>query len=320
VISVFFQYFQETAVSDGLGVSIHFGTCLFRSLVGSLLFLVVEPLNIYFYILVLADTGVTVLLGLGLRATVWDRYCSKAAWKQNLDTHAKKVVRRAMFTQFGSIASMYAKAVMIVLVILDMIFVSLKGEGGGDGIVGSGNNSSETLASLYSTPALTGKMHRLERWAMLSGFVVQFSFNFMGNDLIERYISYRVTKLARILFATQVFRSGVLTRHSLDRKLSSRAESLRRKNSHSSSMFSLQVQQPQSSKDHAKQVLRKVTRETGGLGEEVFFLNAGGKKLDYSFKKHRDAVFKAKSSIFLIWSMYVTSELILRFYISRKIL
>ena len=216
--------------------------------------------------------------------------------------------------------SMYAKAVMIVLVILDMIFVSLNGEEGGDTVetYGNINNSSETLASLYSTPALTGKMHRLERWAMLSGFVVQFSFNFMGNDLIERYISYRLTKLARMLFATQAFLSGVSTHYSTNRKTSSMAESLRRQNSRGISMFSLQVHQVRTSSDHAKQVLRDVTRGTGGLGDEVLFLNAGGKKVDYTYKKHRDAVFKAKSSVMLIWSMYITSELILRFYVSRK--
>ena len=83
-------------------------------------------------------------------------------------------------------------------------------------------------------------------------------------------------------------------------------------------MFSLQVQQVRTSSDHAKQVLRDVTRGTGGLGDEVLFLNAGGKKVDYTYKKHRDAVFKAKSSVMLIWSMYITSELILRFYVSRK--
>jgi hypothetical protein len=318
VISVFFQYFQETAVSDGLGVSIHFGTCLFRSLVGSLLFLVVEPLDIYFYILVLADTGVFVLLGLGVRHRVWDRFCSKAAWRQNVDTHTKKEVRRAMFTQFGSIASMNAKAVMIVVVILDMIFVSFEVEGGGRDTVKTVDSNSSETSSIYATPALTGKMHRLERWAMLSGFVVQFSFNFMGNDLVERYISYRIAKLARMLFATQVFRSDPSTNCSIRYKSRHTAESLRRQNSGAGSVFSLQVQQPNSSRDNAKQVLRDVTRETGGLGEEVLFLKAGGKKMNYSFTKHRDAVFKAKSSIILIWSMYMTSELILRFYVSRK--
>ena len=318
IISVFFQYFQEPAVADGIGITIHFCFCFFRSLVGSLLFLIVEPLDIYFYVLCLVDTGAQILSGLGLRAKVWDRYCSKARWKDHVNTRTKKIVRRVMFKQFSLIPLLCSKFVMIVLCILDLIFLDFLSTTD-ERDVQTGKNISAMSNSIAKSsvwiPVLTGEMHRLERLAMAAGFVVQFSFQLLGNDIIQGMLTFRAEKLARKLSATHAFRSMVAGRsssmHSINMLPSSRGLGLE------PSSRNLKAASVSKTEDVVSGVLKSVSRTTGGLAEEVLLASQLG-KYKYKFRKHRDAVFKVRSSAILIWSVYIVSEAILGFHVSRK--
>ena len=85
LLSLFLDYFIETAVSSGEGLDLYFGISVFKAMLSSLIFLAVKPLDSTFYLLLVLKCAQHLARGLGLKSLIWDA-CSRARWKKDFHT------------------------------------------------------------------------------------------------------------------------------------------------------------------------------------------------------------------------------------------
>ena len=182
LLSLFLDYFIETAVSSGEGLDLYFGISVFKAMLSSLIFLAVKPLDSTFYLLLVLKCAQHLARGLGLKSLIWDAYCSRARWKKDFHTRLKQP--KSLIAQFAVVARFNGKAVMVVLILLKIL--QLKCAMG----PAAPMLFREARVTLMWVPPLTGRMHHLERISMLAGF----SFR-------QRFIS--ATKSLRPFFPTR---------------------------------------------------------------------------------------------------------------------
>ena len=209
LLSLFLDYFVETAVSSGEGLDIYFGISMFKAMLSSLIFLTVKPLDGTFYLLLLVKCAQHMAMGLGLKSYIWDSRCSKARWKKDFHTHALKTTKRALRWQFAIVAPVCGKAVMVVLILLEILQLQIRY---GSGELDAAGDSPDAGAGVW-IPPLTGRKHSLERISMMAGFFVQAAFYFICNEIIETILANRMEKYQHRVSTLEAFRTVMMSGH-----------------------------------------------------------------------------------------------------------
>ena len=187
ILAIFFEFFVEASATSSMQMGLHFGFILFKSFVETVLFLVVKPLDLGFYALVLMQCLVKIVLGLGLKNYICDKYCSRGLWKKDPETFALKMMTRAVKVNFGIVAPMCTKFGMIAMVLLEALQVNVRGD-----------------ESKWQPPFTHG-LHQLERMSMAAGFFVQVAFHLVSNEIIESTLSLKISKFKRKMATIRMF-------------------------------------------------------------------------------------------------------------------
>jgi len=257
-------------------MGLHFGFILFKSFVETVLFLVVKPLDLGFYALVLMQCLVKIVLGLGLKNYICDKYCSRGLWKKDPETFALKMMTRAVKVNFGIVAPMCTKFGMIAMVLLEALQVNVRGD-----------------ESKWQPPFTHG-LHQLERMSMAAGFFVQVAFHLVSNEIIESTISLKISKFKRKMATIRMFA----------RKNNVSVENL---NNDVKGKHVTKMKQRKSSFSSGIGAIHKSTIDVGGLGAHEIGQTSGTK---WKWEKHRAVIFERNWTVFVVWTAYLMCELI----------
>jgi len=283
ILAIFFEFFIEASATSSMQVGIHFGFILFKSFIETVLFLVVKPLDLGFYALVLLQCFFKILLGLGLKNYIYDKYLSRGLWKENAETHAFKLTGRAMKVNFSIVAPLCSKFGMIVMILLEALQVNVRGD------------------TSQWRPPFTNGFHQLERMSLAAGFFVQVAFHLVSNEIIESMLSLKISKFKRKMATIRMFASG--SQNSISIADPNPNDNLKDKHVKRKSSFSSGIATTVS----RASALRHSTIKMGGLGVHQI-LQTSGKK--WKWEKHRAKFFEQNWTVFVVWTGYLMSELI----------
>ena len=281
ILNIFTEYFVGPAAMPASGVGIFYGFCLFRSFMSTLLFLKVKPLDVGFYVLVLLQCFFKIGLGLGIKNTIWDRYCSRELWKSDPETHCVKMMERSIKVNLSIVAPICTKMCMIVIILAEYFAMNSENERSNED---SGRRTGIDGEAWH--PPFTGSLHQLERLSMAAGFFVQISFELVSNEVIESVLSYKISKFKRKLSTIAALGLGSLhTGFSTQRNKASISHSGRTMDTTSS--------------------MRRSSMSEGGLGSHLM-LGQVGKK--WKWERHRSEFFISNWKMFTCWTAYLICE------------
>ena len=279
ILASFFELFLEASATSSTLVGMNFGFILFKSFVETVLFLVVKPLDLGFYALVLLQCFFKILLGLGLKNYIYDKFFSRSLWKEDPETYAFKITGRAMKVNFGIVAPLASEFGMITMILLEVLQVHIRGD--------------------QWRPPLTNGFHQLERLSLAAGFFVQVAFHLVSNEIIESMLSLKISKFKRKMATIRMFASGSQSSISIaDPNDNLKDKHVKRKSSFSSGIATTVSR---------ASALRHSTIKMGGLGVHQI-LQTSGKK--WKWEKHRAKFFEQNWTVFVVWTGYLMSELI----------
>ena len=276
ILTIFLEFFIEASATSSMQMGIHFGFILFKSFVETVLFLVVKPLDLGFYALVLLQCFLKIILGLGLKNYIYDKFCSRGLWKKDPETFALKMMTRAVKVNFGIVAPLCTKFSMIVMVLLESLQVQVRGD-----------------ESRWQPPFTNG-LHQLERMSMAAGFFVQVAFHLVSNEIIESTISLKISKFKRKMATIRMFA----------RKNNVSVENL---NNDVKGKHVTKMKQRKSSFSSGIGAIHKSTIDVGGLGAHEIGQTSGTK---WKWEKHRAVIFERNWTVFVVWTAYLMCELI----------
>jgi len=211
LLTIWIRFYIEPSTMPSMSIAVSFGFSLFKSYLTTLLFLAVKPLDLEFYFLVLFQCFFKIILGLGLKNYIYDRFCSSAKWKRSFDTMAQKKINRAMKTNFTIVTPLCTKCSMIAIVLIEYMQVAAyEQEAAAQGL------SRDTL---QWQPAFTGGFHQLERMSMAAGFFVQVAFHLISSEIVESIIARRINQLKRKLSTITAIKKGMSGGHKGNTKL-----------------------------------------------------------------------------------------------------
>jgi hypothetical protein len=282
-LSLWIHYFIEPGTLPSYAVSFEYGFTLFKSYMTALLFLNVKPLNVSFYFLVLQQCLFKVVLGLGAKNCLWDRFCSSKSWQKDFETYAQKRMNRAMKVNFTIVAPLCAKCSIIAIVLLEYWQVEIR----------------ENPAWV---PPFTGGLHQLERASMAAGFVVQVAFHLLANEIIESVLSRKIMMLKHRLSTM-----AALLDHmgASGAKFVERTSTMKAVKGNSASRLEMGGG---GVKEKNVKAEKRSSLNDGGIGAHDLLKGQLGTK--WKWERHRANFFHQNSHIFLTWTAYLTIELI----------
>jgi hypothetical protein len=321
-LSLWIQFFIEPSTMPSMALAVVFGFSLFKSFMTTLLFLAVKPLDLQFYILVLLQCVFKIILGLGLKNYIWDRFCSSAKWKKSFETIAQKKMTRAMKTNFTIVTPLCTKCCMISIVLLEYTQVYYREL--------NANNSNQI--SLWQPP-FTGGFHQLERISMAAGFFVQVAFHLISNEVIESMISRKVSRLRRQLTTVSILKNNINGGGSHLFKTTSGRMKISLDSNEGTGPFSISRGSKSTDKDDGGDIsqvtkpevmtkipprnsnvaIRKSSLNDCGLGAgDLVDVKEASHGKKFKWEEHRATFFHENRIVFVVWTAYLTVEFITR--------